>query len=237
LAISGNCIAQSPTNIDNKVLLSKEYSFYGMVHTEGWGFGGRFGSNRTYYNKRMLEFELLNMKHPKEIKTINPYFTGNKNYIYGKTHYNYFLRAGLGNMKTLNEKPYWGGVQIRYFYSYGITVDFNLPVYLYILNYSSSPGEYIVSEERFDPEEHNHSNIYGRGSWTSGFKYFGVNPGLYFKAGLNFEYGIEDKYVKAIEAGFIADGFLKEVPMMAFDNDKRLFLSFYLSLHFGRRSN
>ncbi len=232
-----DCLAQSPTNLDNKVLLTKEYSFYGMVHTEGFGFGGRFGTNRTYYNKRMLEVELLNMKHPKEIKSINPYFTGNKSYSLGKTHYNYFLRAGLGNMRTINEKPYWGGVQIRYFYSYGITADFNIPVYLYILNFTSTTGEYIVSEEKYDPNEHNLSNIYGRGSWTSGFKYLSVNPGLYFKAGLNFDYGPEDKYVKALEAGFVADGFLKEVPMMAYDNNKRLFLSLYLSMHFGQRSN
>ena len=62
-----NLFSQSPTNLDNKVLLTKEYNFFAMAHTEGWGIGGRFGRNQTFYKQRMMEFELLNMKHPKEI--------------------------------------------------------------------------------------------------------------------------------------------------------------------------
>jgi hypothetical protein len=229
--------SQSPTNLDNKVLLTKEYNVFAMAHTEGWGIGGRFGRNQTFYKQRMMEFELLNMKHPKEIKSINPYFIGNKSYIFGKLNYLYFLRIGLGTQKTLNEKPYWGGVKVQFFYSYGLTNAFTVPVYLYVLNYTANPGEYIVSEEKFDADKHDQSNIYGRASWFSGLGETKFHPGLYFKSGCNFEFGDNDNSIKALEAGFVVDGFLKEIPMMAFDNNKQLFLSFYLSFHLGKRYN
>jgi len=234
----GQQISLSDTTVsDTKVLLRREKTGFLMLHTSGFGLGYRTGRNITGYKKRVFEIELTGMKHPKEIRTVNPYFENSKSYIYGKENSFLLLRAGIGKQKIINSKPYWGGVELRYFYYGGLSLGLLKPVYLYILHKTSNDYEYDLSIEKYDPDIHFAENIFGRAPFFQGFNHVKPMPGIYLKTGLNFEYGTYDESVKAIEAGIALDAYSKDVPILAFVKNKNYFVSLYISFHFGSRGN
>ncbi len=218
-----------------KVLLRKEQSGFAMIHTSGFGFGYRNGTHITGYKKRMFEVEITGMKNPKEIR-VNSGLQDAKSYIYGKENAFFILRGGIGVQKIINSKPYWGGVELRYFYYGGVSLGILKPIYLYILNVDSL-NIYTLSIQRYNPAIHTSDNIYGRAPFFQGFDKISLMPGIYFKAGLNFEYGAYDKTLKAIEVGIALDAYTKDVPIMAYVNNRNYFVSLYLSFHFGSRKN
>ena len=126
---------------------------------------------------------------------------------------------------------------MRVFYSGGASIGLLKPVYLYVLHQTSDPNLYLKSIERYDPEKHYSENIFGRAPFHYGIGKIKPVPGIYLKAGLNFEYGAYDESIKALEAGIFVDAFMKPIPLMAYNTDKSVFLSIYLAFHFGKRSN
>lgn len=227
---------QSSTNIDKKVLFRKEKSGYIFVHNQGWGLGYRFGKHLTYFKKRMFEFELTTMKDPKE-KKIRSYYDNSKSFFYGKLNTIFMLRGGMGLQRIITNKPYWGGIEIRFFFGGGISLAIAKPVYLYIYEVDTSGKELDKVLKRYDPKNQSILDIEGRGPFLKGFDNLSIYPGAYIKLGFNFEYGSDDKFLKALETGIACDAYPIPVPIMAFNNPHYYFLTFYLALHFGKRSN
>ena len=214
-----------------KILLRKEISGFIMAHTGGFGIGYRNGRHLTGYKKRMFEIELTNMKNPKEVRTINHDYDNTKSFIYGKENSFYILRAGIGIQKIINSKPYWGGVELRYFYYGGLSLGLLKPVYLYILQETTTPYVYNLVIEKYDP------NIYGRAPFFHGFWETKPIPGIYLKTGVNFEFGVFDETLKALEAGIAADVYPEKIPIMANNKNTNYFVSLYVSFHLGKRKN
>ncbi len=220
-----------------KILLRKENCGSINLSSTGWGIGYRQGKHLTGYKKMMWEVELQNIKHPKEIKSLYPIDENSKSYIYGKLNSFFSIRTGMGIQKVLNGKPYWGGVEVRQFYYGGVSLGLAKPVYLYIWNYKPSNEDIIITTERYNPSKHDIDNIYGRAPFTNGIDKTTFYPGLYFRTGFNFEYGEFPENLKYLEVGLIADIFYKPIPIMAFNDKNRYFLSIYLSYNFGKRKN
>jgi hypothetical protein len=228
--------SQSTSNLDNKILFRKEWSCYLLAHTGGWGFGYRNGKHKTYLRKRMWELEFVTMKHPKEKKVVSEW-ENSRSFIYGKLNSLFILRGAYGVQRVLNGKPYWGGVELRWFMYGGVSLAFTKPVYYYIVRQNLETLENEVVAERFNPQTQLISDIYGRGPFFKGFDHLGFYPGAYAKTGLNFEYGAYDELLKALECGVILDFYPIAVPVMAENPKNNIFLSLYLSFHLGKRTN
>lgn len=230
--------AQSPTNLDDKVLLRKEWSLNFLIHSNNsWGLGFRKGDHKTYYDHKIWELELMGMKHPKEVKTQNAVFTSARRYVYGKLNAFYILHAGVGKQHLLNTKPYWGGVEVKYILTAGASIGMTIPTYLYIITSVDNFGNYQLDVEHYDPERHFQDNIYGNGPILKGIWKTKFHPGAYAKAGLSFEFGSMDQTIWALEMGGFVDGYLTDIPIMALQTNQRIFTSLYLALHFGKRKN
>lgn len=222
-------------SIGDNVLFRREMNGAFILHTNGWGLEYRIGKNRSIFNKWTLEFDLLEYKHSKEIKSINPFYTNTKSYIYGKLNTIYLVRAGFGEQRLLNRKPYTGGVELRLFYTGGLTVAMAKPVYLNILQWDTTDTRLNIVTQKYDPENHFPDNIYGRASFLKGFKEIKPYPGLYAKLGLGIEFGNINQSTKLVEVGTVLDYFLKPVPIMANQKDDQFFLTLYLSFGIGKR--
>ena len=160
------CYAQEETpalsdTLDN-VLLERQWSLGVHINSNGWGLKLRKGRNLAALKQFMWEIEFTTYKSAKEVRTINPYYSDSKSYIYGKLNSVYFLRGGVGFQHILNRKPYWGGVQLSYLYYGGLSVGITKPVYLFIIHSTNNTDDQ-VTEERYNPEIHFLDNIYGRG--------------------------------------------------------------------------
>ena len=221
------------------IILFKERSFGFILHSQGWGIKYSKGFNKTAFNKRAWSIELVEVQSPKQVRTINPYFTNSKSFVYGKLNVVFLLRGIYGNYKQLNRKPYWGGVEVRLLYMGGVSLGLAKPVYLniYDINTPGDNGYIITTIERYDPEQHFLDNIYGRASFTRGFNELGFHPGIHGRIGLDFDYASYRSKVKSLEIGAALDIFPRPIPIMAYNDPDYFYLTFYLSFNFGKRFN
>ncbi len=119
-------------NEDVQLLYRNEQAYGAVIHSSGWGLNYRRGKHITGYKKRILELELVTLKHPKEIKIEVPDI-GTKGYFYGKQFSVLFLRGGYGYHKIITGKSDRRGVELRLVTLVGPVVALAKPVYLNIL--------------------------------------------------------------------------------------------------------
>ena len=82
---------------DLKVLYRNESSIGLYVHSAGGlGLAYRRGYHVHGTRKRMLEIEVQNFRHPKEIKSVNAYYDNAKGFSYGKLNSFLIIRPGIG---------------------------------------------------------------------------------------------------------------------------------------------
>lgn len=235
-------LAQSVYDDEGRTLYSKEIYGGPIAHGDGWGGQIWFGKYRTASDRRMLGFEIVGMKHPKEIKSYNPYYEDSRGYFYGKLNSVLVLRPGYGHKYRITEKIRKSGVEFNFLWSVGPSLALLKPVYLqigYRVDDKDGPPYDSIVEERYDPDKHTASNIYGRASWFRGFNEMGIEPGVFGRLALNFEYAGDNTGIRAIEVGSTVDAYGHELPIMAeLDGvvNKQFFLEFYLSLLFGSKT-
>jgi hypothetical protein len=222
-------------SIADRVLLKKELTGGVTIHNLGMGLNFRKGVNKTFFNSRIIELEFVSLKHPKQIRVINPYYYDAKSYVYGKLNHVYILRASYGFKKLLNRKPYWGGVELRVLYTGGLSLAFAKPVYLIFWDETYS----YKKEEKYNPDNYYHSSeyIYGRAPFIDGLGELKIYPGLFAKAGLNFEFGTLNSKIRALEAGAVFEYFPVAIPIMAYNPAQNLILTFYINFSLGKRYN
>jgi len=239
----GYVVAQTgeATIFDEAVVLH-DRSVYGgaILHTNGWGAHVTFTKNKGAFKSRLFQLDIVGMKHPKEVKSFNPYYDDSRSYIYGKQNNFFVIRPTIGKKYLKFDKIRKSGVAIGYNWRVGPSLGFTKPVYLEI----GIPGEggqfnYVdVIVEKYDPEKHKPEDIFGRASGLRGFNELRLNPGVHGAFGLNFEYDPEREGIKGIEVGATIDYYpIEEIDIMAFADNKALFFNFYVALQFGAKFN
>lgn len=239
LCLSGSVSAQTAgSSSDAKVIYRKELTGGLIFHSDGWGATFRHGMHKTGSVRRVLSIDVLNMKHPKEFKSYNPYYEDSRGYVYGKSNSFLILRPGYGRRKILFDKMRSRGVEFGYFWSVGPSLGITKPVYLEI-GYPSIPYEYIAIE-KYDAEEHYVDNIFGKAPITKGLDELKLYPGAFAKFGLHFEYSNEKDGIKALETGIALDAFPERVPIMAEVEgqelrNKQYYVTFYIKILYGKK--
>ncbi|MCL2416825.1 MAG: hypothetical protein FWD02_02695 [Bacteroidales bacterium] len=230
----------------------RQHSFFGHIHSGGFGLGFRWGNIRSIERYTFQEAEFLQLRHRHAER--NPgrnAFGTPRRYIYGGINQLFALRYGFGVQRTLNEKPYWGGVQVDYTISIGAVLGLAIPQYLSIIHRDTTlplHQQFYARTERFDPNNPRHTEwqfINGMGPMFRGLFNLRPYPGVYARFAFNFDFGRYQERVSALEVGVMADFFPIPVPMMAvpdrndpgrFVPDRNfLFFNFFIAYHFGRR--
>ena len=224
--------AQGEIDEQQRIFFRNERSFAVLLNSDGVGLNYREAKRIDYRNKRFWEVEAGTIKHPREYRLSNPYFQTTGTFVFGKLNSVFYLRGSFGHQKELFRKADLGGVAIRYFYSGGPVLAVYKPIYYQVL-YPISSNLFELREEKFDVQIHHPYDIYSKASFFKGFNEIKALPGLYVKGGLNFEYSKEDKLIHAIEVGAQVSAFIKEVPIMATDDNRIVFFSLFASYRFG----
>jgi hypothetical protein len=223
--------AQGELNEQQKVFFRNEKSFAILLNTDGAGISYRAAKRIDYRNKNLLEIDAGYPRLIKEYKQSSIYTQGS--FIFGKLNTTLYVRAGLGHQHELFKKADLGGIAVRYFYSAGPVLAIYKPIYYRVLHLLTG-NEYEIIEEKFDPASiASNQDIYSKASFIKGLNETKVMPGLYAKAGFNFEYSKLDKVIHAIEVGAQLNAFPVKIPIMAGSGNKALFFSLFVSYRFG----
>lgn len=234
MLFSPEAFAQKPAKERNYAMFRKEA--YGGVafNTNGWGGSFYYSKHQTAKVKRLYTVDFSFVKHPKEYKIYNPLDENSKSYVFGKLNSMSTLDLGWGQKKIFFEKFRAKGVQISANWSIGPSIGFIKPVYLEILKFDGI--EVVgIAQEKYDPESHNLTNIYGRAPNSKGLAELKFAPGAFGKLGVNFEFSPMHEGIKAIEVGAKVNAYPQRVPIMAEISNKFLFTELYLSLLFGKK--
>ena len=62
-----------------------------------------------------------------------------------------------------------------------------------------------------------------------------INPGVFGKFGIQFEYANEDDAIRAIELGSVVDFYFIPVELMTENKPSNIFISLYLKFLLGRK--
>lgn len=230
---------------EGRTLYSKEIAGGVTLHGDGWGLHFVRGKYKNATVRSILHLEIVGMKHPKEVKSYNPFYEDSRGYFYGKQNSVLFFRPSFGKKVQLADKVRKSGVEVNLQWTVGPTVALIKPVYLQIGYFTNEQGDLepgfpyeVVVDEKYDPEVHFVDNIFGRSSWFQGLNEIAITPGAHGRVGLNFEYDSENAGLRALEAGLTMDVFSEAIPIMAEgigDTNKQLFFGFYIAVQLGKK--
>jgi len=233
--------AQGEIDVQPTVFWRNEWSVAGMLNSNGFGANYRYGDRINAADKRLYEIDFAYMKDPKESKAGGG--QGQSTIVYGKKNLAFNFRIGYGKQHEKFRKHDLGGIAIRHFYNFGPSLVLLKPIYYDVVespNYSVT-----LPPAKFDPGWINRNMyIVSRSSFFKGFGEVTPVPGVFGKFGYNFEFGSQDRVIHALEAGLIAEGFLRRIEIMDFSSqdldqktkakNQQLFLTVFLSYRFGR---
>jgi hypothetical protein len=229
--------AQQTIYDETRVLYRSQWSGGITVHGDGWGIQAYRGIHRTAKHVRLYGLEIVGMKHPKEVKSFNPYYDNSRGYFYGKTNALTIIRPTIGGKHLITDKIRRSGVEVNWVWGIGPSIGLAKPVYLQIGKPDAIPYVTIVTE-RYDPSVHDVQNIYGRASWFKGVGEIVPYFGGFGRFGFNFEHSGHADGIKAIEVGCTIDAYPEVVPIMAEMEgvtNKQFFFEFYLAIQFGKK--
>jgi len=235
LFFSNALLSQDVGEPEKVAVTRSEWTIELFLNTAGGGLGFQQGWTPDYYNKHFWEINFLYNQNPKAVRARNIYYENSTPYSYGKLVDLFFFRAGYGYQRTLNHKPYWGGVQVRYTLSGGFSLGMGLPVYLEVVYYTPDGTSVYKVSERYDPTIHNIDNIIGRAAFFEGILETQLRPGFYCKTGLNFDFSDKDMVIHAVEVGATIDMVFPYIQQIAYRKANPFYLCAYIAYHFGKK--
>lgn len=209
-----------------------------------WGInkntsGGLIGGFMIRTSKRISEklyqsigFELVNVKHPLEVRR-NSRLTGNL-FIYGKSNYLYALRAQYGRELILFRKAPQQGVEIKAVVAVGPSLGIVAPYYI-DYDVDGNISSLDTKKVQYDPSKHDFQYILGTGHVLQGIQDSKLKLGGNLKAALSFELGTTKSHVTGFEAGFLIDAYTDKIVLMPTAENKAIFPTAFLTLFYGKR--
>jgi len=269
LTIPPFLVAQNTRQFDEKdnkgIVYNNEFTMDARLHTYGFALAANWTKINTYYKSTYFQVEIGELKHQKGYRQNSDNQILNQgspqSFILGKQNNLFVVRAGYGKKKYLSEKAKRKGVAIGLNYEAGLTLGLLKPYYLDIKQ--SDQPDFPTRPEKYDPKTPcNFLNplggIYGSSGFFKGIGEVRPLPGIHFKAGVHFDWGAFDEFVKAIEVGVAADVFYKRAPILIHIDEETFnimniscpqlspdevqanpnrpfFINLYVTLHLGKR--
>lgn len=257
LFISQLGMAQLETTADyRRQVFEKETTFGIIGHSRGYAVNARFMKFRDGFTKSGLEIDLVKLRHPKEVKSpLLGSGSNSRGFVFNRINSFYTIRTGYIYENVLFDKTDQGTIAITLVLSGGLTLGLVKPVYVQLPPEDAGVGQPSqIRNVRYNPLEHNQSEILGESNWFKGIWETKLKPGAYVKVGMNFDYQLIEKKVTALEAGVIFDYFF--FPQLGVSGDKFLskvpifyqapvgddinltgFFQMYIAFNFGFRKN
>lgn len=217
------------------IAYSRHTVFGGKLTNDGYGFLMELGRATSIKYATLFQLDIAERKHPKEAKqtltglpiTTNPY-------IYGKINFVYDVKLGVQKQMLMANKSNKNGVSITGNLGGGINLGLLRPYYVQVLGDVST--KFVKYHSADSALFLNDNVIIGGPGLSKGWSDINLNPALYAKASVRFDYGRYNETVSALEIGANADFYSKKLVQMVYIKPKQLFFNVYVALIFGKRN-
>jgi hypothetical protein len=217
------------------VLIYQKQSIFGIqLRTNGYGAFYELGRMKTNRKTTIYRIDITEIKNNKEEKLLGGSFIFGNPYVYGKINNFYPVTLGFGQQYIFGQKGNKNGVAVTGIYNAGLAIGLLRPYYL---NVDDGSGEeksikYSVEDSALFLDQ---SAIISGGGFGKGWSEIKVKPGAFAKVGMRFDFGRYNESVSALEIGMSIEAYASEIPIMALQEDKRVFFQGYIAFLFGRR--
>ncbi|HEY6505985.1 MAG TPA: hypothetical protein VIZ28_18550 [Chitinophagaceae bacterium] len=217
------------------VLVYSKQSIFGFqVRTNGYGFFYELGKMKTNRKTNIYRFDFAETKEHKEEKLLGNSFFGNA-FIYGKINYFYPITLGFGQQYMFGQKGNKNGVAVSGIYNAGIALGLLRPYYINAIDPQTGESKTI----KYTPEDSalfvTGDAITGGAGLGKGWGEIKVKPGVFAKIAMRFDYGRFNESVSGLEIGMSAEYYVSDVPILLFQDDRKLFVQGYVAILFGKR--
>jgi hypothetical protein len=211
----------------------KQSAFGLQLRTNGYGLFYELGRMKSPRITNTYTLELTEIKHPKEEKFQgSDGFFGNT-FIYGKINNFYQARLGFGKQYIFGQKGNKNGIAVIGLLQGGLSLGLLKPYYIELedmagqrveTTYAKDSATYLSAQRYF-----------GSSGFSKGWSELEMNPGVYAKTALRFDFGRFNESISALEIGISVDAFSKKVELIALNPYKQLFYQGHIAFVFGRR--
>lgn len=230
------------------ITYKKSWAFAFKYRTDGWTVGADYNKTINYFKSQVIQIELGETKHFKQARqSKDPSggifgFNGIRPFVYGKQNSLFTVKAKYGRRHLLAERARKNGVMIQFQYAGGLSLGILKGYQLEI--YPMEDGVTLFNEPTqstgYDEDVNNgftdFSRILGASGFGKGFGDLGIQPGLTGNVAFQFDWSNQDSFIKALEAGFNADIYFWNVPIMVSQN-RFYYLSVYVGFLLGKKKN
>lgn len=206
------------------------------IQTNGFTIFAEYGWIKDIKRTRLLQLEYSYFMDYRYKKQNSP-IPGGRDYVFGLQNRFHVIRAAYGFKRVIADKSARNGVCLSATFFGGISLGLLKPYYLTLLQ-PTDGGPPELKEERYSPA--NETRFLSRDSIAEAAPIrFGLNQipvaGAHIKAGLDFDWGSKDAFVKALQAGVMIDVYYKRLPLMVNNTNRFYQAAFYISFQFGKR--
>lgn len=225
-------LSQGEIDDQEKVFYRNERTFGAVISTNGFGGSYRYAKRLDARKKAIYEIDFHHIKHEKEYRVT---FSSNQqfgnSFVYGKQNSLFSLQGGIGLQKEMFRKEDKGSISIRYFFTFGLSIAFEKPIYYDVIVSDSITG--VPHRERMKFQTHI-LGVEKKAPFYVGLNEMKIVPGAYGKFGFTFEFGKSDRVFNAIETGIALNAYIREINIMANNHNHWIFPSFFLSYRMGK---
>lgn len=236
-----------PPKQKNTSTLRSEISGGIRLNTDGWAvfidYGMLYGSDRfgrgnadKFYHLRLIQLELSEKMHPKEIGSTSSIGSPNlspNTYKLGKANNFYQAKLSYGGRYMLAGKPDSKTVSMHLVYLGGFSAGFLKPYY--VNAHGKGNIKYGTGQTEDSLTFIDSRLIQGRSGVLVGLNEIKFVTGFSAKLGLHFDYATMRQHKYAIEVGISADYYSKPIFQMVEQKPRSFFTNLYIALQFGKK--
>jgi hypothetical protein len=225
------------------VLAYRKQTTFGLeLRTNGYGVFFELGRMKSPRFTNLYSIEISEIKDIKEDKvssTSNGSF--NSSFIYGKMNNFYQVKLGFGQQYIVGQKGNKNGIAVLGIYQGGLSLGLLRPYYIYLrestgtkraIKFDSADSTLFLKSDGID----------GTAGLGKGWNELKIEPGLFVKTALRFDFGKYNEKVQAIEIGMSLEAYSKKVRIMVdkyngeeYIKPKQLFFQGHIAFVFGGR--
>jgi len=226
--------AQIRAEEEGVIAYKKHFAFGLKLTSDGYGISFEKGYAKSVKSSTLFQLEISERKHQKEEKQNNALGSSSP-FILGKINFLYPVKLGVQKQFLFGNKSNKNGVSITGNIGGGIALGI-LRAYELEIDDGMGGRKSIIYDSPDSIAFRNalSANPSGPGL-GKGWNHLKVNPGLYIKPGLRFDYGRYNDLLTAIEVGVAAEFYSKKIPQMIDNKEKQFFFSAYFTIMFGKR--
>lgn len=220
---------------EGTLVYRKQSIFGAQLRTNGYGAFYELGKMKTNRKTNIYRIDITEIKHHKEEKIPAGGVIFGNPYIYGKVNNFYQVTLGFGQQYILGQKGNKNGVAVSLLYNGGLALGILRPYFLEIQDPLTNENRFISYSESNESLFLDNAIIVGGAGLGKGWNDLDIQPGVFGKFAVRFDYGRFNEVVSGLELGISADYYTKKMPILLFQKERQLFYQAYLAVLFGRR--